>query len=453
MSRKWIPLKRRGIRIQALNLFIVVTTVLMALLFVFTNYTLQKTYDRLEEAQTLYAQCEKYAQTLQDSTDTLTQQVQYFSQTGEKMYMMLYFKEALSDKSELAIEELQATEREKAILSQAEDEADKLKQMQYHIIRLVATANSVHGIETTEEYQEYSLPDDEKLIAPSRKTEIARKLAFSSEYLQYWGDVSNHIKSFSNKVLERRQQEVENYSNLVSRYIMSQHILILALVVVILGVVLMYYIHVVVVMRKYSHWIGENQLLHPKGVRELRYLADAYNRNAIKKMEQEKQLRIRADYDALTGVINRGAFERLVEIKLADRRTCCGAFLLIDVDEFKSVNDGYGHDSGDAVLCCVATALKEKFREHDVVGRLGGDEFALWIEQVSKQNAAYIMDRIHEINKELQNSKKGIPKVSISVGISFAENGDEFKDIYKKSDTALYRVKENGRCGAAFFEA
>lgn len=452
MSRKFIHLKGRGIRIQALNLFIVAATILMAAWFLYTNYKLQSEYDHLEEAQELYAECEQYAQVLQDSTDTLKQQVQYFSETGEKIYMTLYFKEALSGNRELAIEELQATDREKAVLSQAKDESDKVMQMEYHIIRLVATANGITGVETTDEYEEYTLPEDERLISPSRKAEIARSIAFSSEYLTYLGDVSSHIKTFSKMVLERRQQEVESYSEKVSLYIWHQHILIAVLVLVVLGVVLMYYAHVAVVIRHYLQCIVDNRLLKASGVRELRYLAEAYNKNAEKKQEQERELRTRADYDALTGVVNRGAFEKYVEMKLADKEDVHGAFLLIDVDKFKSVNDGFGHDCGDAVLRRVAAALKEKFREQDVVGRLGGDEFALWMERMPRERASYITERIREINEELLHPLDGMPEVSLSVGISFAKEGDLFKDIYKKSDTALYTVKEHGRCGAAFFE-
>jgi diguanylate cyclase (GGDEF)-like protein len=214
----------------------------------------------------------------------------------------------------------------------------------------------------------------------------------------------------------------------------------------------MYYAHVAVVIRHYLQCIVDNRLLKASGVRELRYLAEAYNKNAEKKQEQERELRTRADYDALTGVVNRGAFEKYVEMKLADKEDVHGAFLLIDVDKFKSVNDGFGHDCGDAVLRRVADALKEKFREQDVVGRLGGDEFALWMERMPKERASYITERIREINEELLHPLDGMPEVSLSVGISFAKEGDLFKDIYKKSDTALYTVKEHGRCGAAFFE-
>ena len=125
---------------------------------------------------------------------------------------------------------------------------------------------------------------------------------------------------------------------------------------------------------------------------------------------------------------------------------------MIDVDKFKSVNDGYGHETGDSVLKQVAAVLKEKFRTQDVVGRLGGDEFAVWIDRVSRENASYITERIKKINHELLHPESDLPKISLSVGISFAEKGDQFKDIYKKSDDALYKVKENGRCGSALCE-
>lgn len=452
MKREKQRIRERGIRIRTLNYIMVAVTAMMAVWLVVSNFNLEREYTLQQEAQERYTQCEKNAQILQETTDNLRKQVQYFSQTGEKTYVTMYFKEALSGNKERAIEELQATEREQAVLSQAKEESDKIMKIEYRIIRLVSSANGIAGIITTEEYNDYHLTKEESLMSPSKKMQIARSLAFNSQYLQYSSDVSSHIKMFSQMILKNRQAEVEAYSEMISGHIKNQYIMTGVLVVVIFAVIFLYYVKVSVVIRKYMRSIMQDDLLTKTGVRELRYFAGAYNENAKKKMEQEKKLRFRADFDALTGVSNRGAFEKYVEERLADENRIDGSFLLVDVDKFKFVNDGYGHEVGDTVLKNVAEALRDKFRSQDVVGRLGGDEFAVWIDGASEKRASYISERIKEINAELGQPEEGMPVVSISVGISFAEKGDIFKDIYKKSDEALYTVKEHGRCGCAVYE-
>lgn len=444
---------KKGIRIQVLNIILLGMTLVMAVWFVYSNWELQRQYEMLENAQKKYIAFENAAQILQGSIDNMREDVQSFAQTGEKSYMSLYFKEVMSGRRESALEVLNGDQRESALLTQAKMESDRIMELDYHIISLVATASMCSsGVEVSKEYREYDLPKEERFLSNDKKWSLGKKLAFNSDYVQLQRSVSRHIKSFSNKALQRRQNEVQNYEKSVAQHISYQYLLIVIFVICMGLIALEYHVQVVTVLKKYVRRIVGDELLRPQGVKELRYLADAYNENAEKKLEQEKKLKIRADYDALTGVTNRGAFEKIVEAKLmAEKEENKGAFLLVDVDRFKSVNDGYGHDIGDAVLKKIAHALRDKFRGGDTVGRLGGDEFALWLDGLSRENVSYVTERIDEINQKLMAPLDGLPPVSISVGISFADEGENFQNIYKKSDDALYRVKKGGRCSATVY--
>lgn len=446
-------ISKKGIRIQVLNIILLGMTLVMAGWFVYSNGELQRQYEMLENAQKKYIAFENAAQILQGSIDNMREDVQFFAQTGEKSYMSLYFKEVMSGRRESALEVLNGDQRESALLTQAKTESDRIMKLDYHIIRLVATANMCSsGVAVSKEYREYNIPNEEHFLSNDKKWSLGKKLAFNSDYMRLQRSVSSHIKSFSNKVLQRRQNEVQNYEKSVAKHISYQYLLIVIFVICMGLIALVYHVQVVTVLKKYVRRIVGDELLRPKGVKELRYLADAYNENAEKKLEQEKKLKIRADYDALTGVTNRGAFEKIVEAKLmAEKEENKGAFLLVDVDRFKGVNDGYGHDIGDAVLKKIAHALRDKFRGGDIVGRLGGDEFALWLDGLSRENVSYVTERIDEINQQLMAPLDGLPPVSISVGISFADEGENFRNIYKKSDDALYRVKKGGRCSAAVY--
>jgi diguanylate cyclase (GGDEF)-like protein len=162
---------------------------------------------------------------------------------------------------------------------------------------------------------------------------------------------------------------------------------------------------------------------------------------------------IKSETDVLTGLYNRGAFEQQVRAILRLRRgdnSVIDAFLMIDVDFFKDVNDTYGHAVGDMVLKECAAALKSIMRESDVVGRLGGDEFAVFCKSIG--TVAMAQEKARQIRGAWLNilpagRQNGI---TASIGLSFAPlDGMKYQELYNKADEALYRVKESGRDGFA----
>lgn len=149
--------------------------------------------------------------------------------------------------------------------------------------------------------------------------------------------------------------------------------------------------------------------------------------------------------DPLTKIYNRTAFEEMVQ-RLLRKKIDKAAFIMIDLDDFKYLNDTFGHDVGDIVLIKVADALVEVVDRHDVIGRMGGDEFAIFIPYISKE---YFINKIKTIfNKlKIQFIEKG-KKVTVlsSIGIAFfPEHGIEFDELYRNADTAQYQSKNNGK--------
>jgi diguanylate cyclase (GGDEF)-like protein len=161
---------------------------------------------------------------------------------------------------------------------------------------------------------------------------------------------------------------------------------------------------------------------------------------------------LKSETDTLTSLFNRGAFEQRVSaiLNLRPESNEIDAFMMIDVDYFKDVNDKYGHAVGDTVLAECAKALQTVTREADVVGRLGGDEFAVFCKSIG--SAAMAEDKARQIRSELL---KIIPPgsdggITASIGIAFApQDGQEYKDLFIKADEALYKAKEAGRDGFA----
>jgi diguanylate cyclase (GGDEF)-like protein len=135
-------------------------------------------------------------------------------------------------------------------------------------------------------------------------------------------------------------------------------------------------------------------------------------------------------------------------IKIHHRHKDVFSLLLIDVDNFKDVNDRFGHQAGDRILKGVAFNLRSALRESDFVARFGGDEFAVLLMRSSGKAS---VDVAHKLCKAQQGNRlllDGVdPGVTISVGVSEAVDDDTMESLLKRADQALYRVKSEGRNG------
>ncbi len=171
-----------------------------------------------------------------------------------------------------------------------------------------------------------------------------------------------------------------------------------------------------------------------------------------KKLGEVSQL---ATTDPLTGLFNRTTLERSVD-EIIIRGDCNSTivFALIDLDEFKKINDTYGHLAGDHALKSLALLLKNTFRSTDIISRFGGDEFA--VACVADENIDNLLSRITDLVRKWREtllSPEGLPtfRSTISVGVAIAEgNKTSFKELVHGADIALYKTKEKGRDSLTF---
>jgi diguanylate cyclase (GGDEF)-like protein len=166
-----------------------------------------------------------------------------------------------------------------------------------------------------------------------------------------------------------------------------------------------------------------------------------------------KQLEIAATTDAKTGLLNATTWQSMAQHELAraHREHEAAALLIIDMDNFKLVNDTYGHIAGDVVLRAVADCLVRELRQYDAIGRFGGEEFVAMLSGVDELTAVGISERVREQIQLLEVSAPvdGQPAriaLSASIGIScFPEHGSELEDLLHAADSALYAAKRAGR--------
>ncbi|MCC8136698.1 MAG: diguanylate cyclase [Clostridiales bacterium] len=162
---------------------------------------------------------------------------------------------------------------------------------------------------------------------------------------------------------------------------------------------------------------------------------------------KQKNLVHFAETDALTGINNKKTAEEYIKQWLADE-ACYGTqvFLMLDIDLFKHINDGYGHAVGDIVLSAVGNGLKEVFRESDIIGRLGGDEFGIFMKNATPEAAVERAEMVCQMVRSIKVDSEPTLSVSCSIGVAlFPQHAKNFMDLYQKADKALYISKNSGR--------
>jgi diguanylate cyclase (GGDEF)-like protein len=163
-----------------------------------------------------------------------------------------------------------------------------------------------------------------------------------------------------------------------------------------------------------------------------------------------QRLTVYASTDALTGVLNRAAFSTLVDAYLREIRGNSahghGAMLVIDADNFKAVNDSFGHDRGDEALRMIASGIKGTLRARDLVGRLGGEEFGVFLPGLEIAQATAIAERIRK-NVYDTDFVPGAARhrLSVSVGGAAFDHPIAFHDLFRLADQQLYAAKQAGR--------
>lgn len=175
--------------------------------------------------------------------------------------------------------------------------------------------------------------------------------------------------------------------------------------------------------------------------------------NILQTVEKIQGLKRAAVTDKMTGLLNKASSEAEIT-RLC--KTAQGALLMIDLDNFKLVNDIYGHAMGDKILICFAEILKAVVRPVDVVGRLGGDEFIAFCQNVHdevviEKKSRFINKYLLDAAKELMGEDMNIP-LGASIGcVIVPDEGNNFSELAEKADKALYAVKQNGKHGFIFY--
>ena len=194
---------------------------------------------------------------------------------------------------------------------------------------------------------------------------------------------------------------------------------------------------------------------------DIQLIQDPYSKDIIafvalndidEKKKEEFQLQYRLENDDLTGVLNRAeAVKKVTKMLVKSEKRHNHGFVMVDIDNFKMLNDSYGHIIGDQVLKEIAYTLKSAGKADDVIARLGGDEFVICMKNVGNSHAPE--KRLETLRKRVARWVNGDIEISASIGAAmYPKDGTTFTSLYQKADIALYRAKAEGRNRVVLFE-
>lgn len=171
--------------------------------------------------------------------------------------------------------------------------------------------------------------------------------------------------------------------------------------------------------------------------------------------EQRSRQRVAylARHDTLTDLANRTEFSNALARLLAPGRAAGATLLCLDLDQFKAVNDSYGHGLGDSVLRAVAQRLRGAIRDHDMAARLGGDEFSILLPSGHEADATAVAERVIDRVSRPYKFEGVTVEIGVSIGIALApRDGQTSEHLFRNADLALYRAKEAGRSTWRLFD-
>ena len=447
----FIP-NKDGVKIKTINLsMLILIFIICAGVFV-SAFQLKSKYREIINCMEGYARCTKAVNDFRDTSDFLTNQVRMFRVKLDESYANNYFHEySVARNREAAIElikQFHDSDDAEVNMNLAFEESQALAQTELYSIALIYSALGVKANALPQEIFNVKILPADLILSNEQKLAKAEDLLFDINYQDSKNRINKYTTTVLDYVLTEHLKVQERDSNHFYRLLMIQICTIIAMFIAGLALFMATNILVLSPIDYDIKSIRSEQKMHVIGSYEMRLIAKSYNALREKDEIRASVLKHKAEHDPLTGLINREAFNQIKEV-LCDTAEPI-AYLIIDIDFFKSVNDHYGHSTGDAVLKKISAILSEQFRNTDYVARIGGDEFAVIMTKFGDTPEIIIQRKIETINKMLQNVGDGLPTVSLSVGVAISTMGYNVT-LEDQADKALYHVKQGGRCNCSFY--
>ena len=442
-------IKDKGLSLRTIHIWLIITVVITSGIVIFMTFRLTNAFQRLSEAEELHTELGNAAHELMDASDYLTESVQRFTVNGDMRFLEQYFTEAFeSNRREEALERMNVGQNTSSALQQlreAMNHSVNLMNQEYYAIRLVIEAKGYTDYPEILDAVEIS-PED-AYLSEDQKIRRATELVLNDDYYDQKDRIRKDMQESLKEVDSLMQSVKDRELSTLRREIMMACIVIVLQVISILVMVRLTSVLGIHPVLKAVDRIKEDSPIPETGANEFRYLAQAYNKMYSRYRTSLENLNYKASHDELTGAYNRAGYELLVSgLDLESTY-----MMLLDVDNFKYINDTYGHETGDKILIKLVQVLNSIFRDDDCICRIGGDEFVVFMVHSSGMPQRLIESKIIQINDELAKTEDGLPPISISVGVVNGKNVDDVESLFEKTDAAMYESKKKGKHTYTFY--
>lgn len=445
---KWIRIKRFSSR------SIIIAAVLSVFfIFIFIKGILD--FKALEANTEQLIACENVAKDIRSASDLLTNDVRLFAMTSDRKYTDSCFEEAnITRSQEKAIEKFESMFPDNifiADLNKAVSESEKLMKTEYYSMRLICDVVGFDKTTLDAEIINVSISKEDNSLANDEKIVKAQNLVSNRNYEESKNTIIYNLDVCLDSIVSFIENRQNYYIMVFKDVFIKLEIGLFVLIVILLTSSFIVRKLIVKPLLTYNEGIEKDQVFPVIGTFELQTLAENYNKVYEDNQETQRLIRHEAEHDALTGLLNRGSFNKVLPIYLNGEVPF--SLILLDIDTFKFYNDNYGRQLGDEVIKRVASQLESTFRSKDYVFRIGGDEFAIIVVEMPSVNKDSISERLEKLKIELIKSEIDLPPVTISAGITFSDyEGENKMDVFRQADEALYFSKEHGKNSYSFYD-
>ncbi len=442
-------IKDEGISLRVVYKLLLVIAIIASSLLLFATYHSSATFYRLSDATDEFIELQKAAYELMDASDYLTESVQRFTVDGNVRFLNDYFTEAFeTNRREDAIEKMSRNSNSAAALQelqQAMSESVHLMDREFYAMKLVIEAKGIRNY--PEILDTVELTPEDAALSEQEKMDLAQTMVLDDVYY----DQKDLIRMDMRQSLE--QLELLTHStqkNSTQEMKASLKMVRILIIIQTIGIMVMVWLTArlgINPVLQAVEKIQEDNPLPVIGAIEFRYLARTYNKMYNVYKTSIAHLNYKASHDELTEAYNRAGYD-LIMSTMDIHSTY---LILIDADNFKLVNDTYGHETGDKILKKITASIRNNFRSDDYICRIGGDEFIALMVHMEKEQNRLVSAKIKQINEELADTSDGLPKISVSAGVVHGSESSEPEELLRYADNALYETKRNGKNGVSFY--
>ena len=441
---------KEGVSLRKIHSGLIVVAVILSCLLIYSTYRLTNSFLRVKDAAEENIMLQNSVHGLMDASDYLTEMAQRFTVSGDRRFLEQYFIEAFTTKRrEQALSELKRVKNAApalASLQEAMSYSVKLMDREYYAMRLVLEAKGIREYPAV--LKSVTLRGEDAALSPEDKMRLATKMVLDDEYYTQKNRIRTEVQKTVQAIVNQTQkEETDALDRFQTELNLARGEILLIIAAIFFVVWLTSTLGINPILEAVDQ-IKADGPIKETGADEFRYLAKAYNNLYSMYKKSIEHLNFKASHDELTGAYNRAGFDLLVSGLDLDSTY----LMFFDVDNFKSINDTYGHETGDKVLQKLVQVLKGCFRSDDYICRVGGDEFVVFMVHSSEMQRDLIKTKMAQISRELVNSKEGLPPVTVSVGIVHGTQADDMETLLSKGDAAMYESKSNGKNTYTFYE-